>query len=187
VCLTTNRCPVVGCRASCVGKSIERAGRVRHGSREPGQARGTTSIKLKRCVTRPATAATHSVMTLVVMARLQVPIIQQKCLDAVGAVEEAMVDGFPFIVPEEYSNLPQLKVVPIPMYFIPFSYPHPLFPPPRKAPDVLCHASARDGPLFRWTSSSIKLRTHCQGTPPSSPPHASPYTLESLLQRSSSW
>eukprot|EP00193_Tetraselmis_chui_P010667 CAMPEP_0177779138 /NCGR_PEP_ID=MMETSP0491_2-20121128/16395_1 /TAXON_ID=63592 /ORGANISM="Tetraselmis chuii, Strain PLY429" /LENGTH=451 /DNA_ID=CAMNT_0019298593 /DNA_START=174 /DNA_END=1529 /DNA_ORIENTATION=+ len=39
----------------------------------------------------------------------EVPIIQQKCLDAVGAVEEAMVDGFPFIVPEEYSNLPQLK------------------------------------------------------------------------------
>eukprot|EP00873_Tetraselmis_striata_P046079 jgi/Tetstr1/466343/TSEL_010873.t1 len=39
----------------------------------------------------------------------EVPIIQQKCLDAVGAVEEAMVDGFPFAVPDAYAGLPQLK------------------------------------------------------------------------------
>lgn len=30
-------------------------------------------------------------------------------LDKVGAIEEAMVTGFPYEVPEEYSNLPQLK------------------------------------------------------------------------------
>lgn len=39
-----------------------------------------------------------------------VPIIQQKCLDAVGEVEQAMVRGFPFDVPQEYADLPQLKV-----------------------------------------------------------------------------
>ncbi|KAL4856839.1 Peptidyl-prolyl cis-trans isomerase [Chlorella vulgaris] len=38
-----------------------------------------------------------------------VPIIQQKCLDAVGEVEQAMVRGFPFEVPQEYADLPQLK------------------------------------------------------------------------------
>ena len=40
----------------------------------------------------------------------EVPIIQQKCLDYVGNVEEAMVKGFPFEVPAEYASLPQLKV-----------------------------------------------------------------------------
>lgn len=30
-------------------------------------------------------------------------------LEKVGAIEEMMVDGFPYEVPEEYSNLPQLK------------------------------------------------------------------------------
>ena len=39
-----------------------------------------------------------------------VPLQQQACLDRVGAVEEAMVRGFPFEVPQEYANLPQLKV-----------------------------------------------------------------------------
>lgn len=34
---------------------------------------------------------------------------RKKLLDQVGTVEELMVDGFPFEVPEEYSNLPQLK------------------------------------------------------------------------------
>mmetsp|Transcript_16936 Transcript_16936/g.47266 ORF Transcript_16936/g.47266 Transcript_16936/m.47266 type:complete len:456 (-) Transcript_16936:331-1698(-) len=39
----------------------------------------------------------------------EVPIVQQKCLDSVGDIEEAMVDGFPFDVPAEYGKLPQLK------------------------------------------------------------------------------
>jgi len=39
----------------------------------------------------------------------EVPLIQQKCLDYVGDIEEAMVKKFPFEVPAEYSNLPQLK------------------------------------------------------------------------------
>lgn len=40
----------------------------------------------------------------------EVPLVQQRCLDYVGQVEEAMVKGFPFDVPPEYANLPQLKV-----------------------------------------------------------------------------
>lgn len=39
-----------------------------------------------------------------------VPLQQQKALDFVSAVEEAMVKGFPFEVPKEYADLPQLKV-----------------------------------------------------------------------------
>ena len=39
-----------------------------------------------------------------------VPIKQQAALDYVGAVEEAMVGAFPFTVPADYANLPQLKV-----------------------------------------------------------------------------
>jgi cyclophilin family peptidyl-prolyl cis-trans isomerase len=34
---------------------------------------------------------------------------QQQALTYVGAIEEAMVKGFPFTVPSEYDNLPQLK------------------------------------------------------------------------------
>ena len=40
----------------------------------------------------------------------EVPIKQQEVLNFVGAVEEAMVKGFPFEVPAAYANLPQLKV-----------------------------------------------------------------------------
>lgn len=39
----------------------------------------------------------------------EVPVLQQEALAYVGRVEEAMVQGFPFKVPEQYSNLPQLK------------------------------------------------------------------------------
>lgn len=39
----------------------------------------------------------------------EVPIKQQEVLSYVGAIEQAMVNGFPFEVPSEYSNLPQLK------------------------------------------------------------------------------
>jgi cyclophilin family peptidyl-prolyl cis-trans isomerase len=38
----------------------------------------------------------------------EVPIAQQRCLLFVGDIEEAMVRGFPFEVPKEYSNLPVL-------------------------------------------------------------------------------
>lgn len=38
-----------------------------------------------------------------------VPDAQAAALQAVGEVEEAMVKGFPFEVPAEYANLPQLK------------------------------------------------------------------------------
>ena len=34
---------------------------------------------------------------------------QQNCLQYVSNIEEAMVKGFPFAVPPEYSGLPQLK------------------------------------------------------------------------------
>ena len=40
----------------------------------------------------------------------EVPIQQQKALDCVSAIEEAMVQGFPFEVPAQYASLPQLKV-----------------------------------------------------------------------------
>ena len=39
----------------------------------------------------------------------EVPIKQQEVLSYVGDIEQAMVDGFPFEVPAEYANLPQLK------------------------------------------------------------------------------
>ena len=39
-----------------------------------------------------------------------VPENQQNCLQYVSNIEEAMVKGFPFAVPPEYSGLPQLKV-----------------------------------------------------------------------------
>jgi cyclophilin family peptidyl-prolyl cis-trans isomerase len=39
----------------------------------------------------------------------EVPIKQQEVLSYVGDVEQAMVGGFPFEVPSEYANLPQLK------------------------------------------------------------------------------
>ncbi len=39
----------------------------------------------------------------------EVPIKQQEALGFVGAVEEAMVKGFPYEVPTQYSSLPQLK------------------------------------------------------------------------------
>lgn len=35
------------------------------------------------------------------------------CLNLIGDVEQAMVKGFPFTVPKEYDNLPQLKVRPL--------------------------------------------------------------------------
>jgi hypothetical protein len=40
----------------------------------------------------------------------QVPIKQRECLDKVSIIEESMVKGFPFEVPKEYSQLPQLLV-----------------------------------------------------------------------------
>lgn len=38
-----------------------------------------------------------------------IPAYQEQALRYVGAVEEAMVDGFPFKVPEKYARLPQLR------------------------------------------------------------------------------
>ena len=40
----------------------------------------------------------------------EIPALQQDALKYVGRIEEAMVQGFPFKVPEKYANLPQLKV-----------------------------------------------------------------------------
>ena len=39
-----------------------------------------------------------------------VPSAQQNALTYVGQIEEAMMKGFPFTVPSQYDNLPQLKV-----------------------------------------------------------------------------
>ena len=39
-----------------------------------------------------------------------IPIKQQEALGFVGIIEEAMVRGFPYEVPKQYANLPQLKV-----------------------------------------------------------------------------
>lgn len=38
-----------------------------------------------------------------------IPVLQQACLNLVGDIEESMVSGYPFEVPKEYANLPQLK------------------------------------------------------------------------------
>eukprot|EP00882_Tetradesmus_deserticola_P016076 GHRQ01017149.1.p1 GENE.GHRQ01017149.1~~GHRQ01017149.1.p1 ORF type:complete len:433 (+),score=166.05 GHRQ01017149.1:128-1426(+) len=38
-----------------------------------------------------------------------VPLKQRECLETVGSIEEAMVQGFPFEVPNEYANRPLLK------------------------------------------------------------------------------
>lgn len=43
----------------------------------------------------------------------EVPIKQQEALGFVGAVEEAMVKGFPYEVPKQYATLPQLKARPL--------------------------------------------------------------------------
>ena len=39
-----------------------------------------------------------------------IPIKQQEALGFVSIIEEAMVKGFPYEVPKQYANLPQLKV-----------------------------------------------------------------------------
>ncbi|CAL8467454.1 g6992 [Coccomyxa elongata] len=39
----------------------------------------------------------------------EIPIKQQEALGYVGQIEEAMVKGFPYEVPAQYANLPQLK------------------------------------------------------------------------------
>ena len=39
-----------------------------------------------------------------------IPIKQQEALGFVSVIEEAMVKGFPYEVPKQYANLPQLKV-----------------------------------------------------------------------------
>ena len=39
-----------------------------------------------------------------------VPAAQQNALTYIGQIEEAMMKGFPFDVPSQYDNLPQLKV-----------------------------------------------------------------------------
>ncbi len=38
-----------------------------------------------------------------------IPSVQQNALTYVGQIEEAMMKGFPFEVPSQYDNLPQLK------------------------------------------------------------------------------
>lgn len=38
-----------------------------------------------------------------------IPSVQQNALTYVGQIEEAMMKGFPFTVPSQYDNLPQLK------------------------------------------------------------------------------
>ena len=38
-----------------------------------------------------------------------IPSVQQNALTYVGQIEEAMMKGFPFTVPPQYDNLPQLK------------------------------------------------------------------------------
>ena len=40
----------------------------------------------------------------------EIPAKQQEALNFVGTIEESMVKGFPFDVPSQYANLPQLKV-----------------------------------------------------------------------------
>ena len=42
----------------------------------------------------------------------EIPIKQQEALGFVSIIEEAMVKGFPYEVPKQYANLPQLKVGP---------------------------------------------------------------------------
>lgn len=42
-----------------------------------------------------------------------VPAAQQNALTYVGQIEEAMMKGFPFDVPSQYDNLPQLKASPV--------------------------------------------------------------------------
>ena len=40
----------------------------------------------------------------------EIPSKQQEALGFVSIIEEAMVKGFPYEVPKQYANLPQLKV-----------------------------------------------------------------------------
>ena len=63
---------------------------------------GTALTKLCGCRTSDSCGLLHTVQAVVEK--------QQAALTAVGAIEEAMVKGFPFEVPAAYDNLPQLKV-----------------------------------------------------------------------------
>ena len=49
----------------------------------------------------------------------EIPIKQQEALGFVGAMEEAMVKGFPYKVPAQYANLPQLKARALSTYLLP--------------------------------------------------------------------
>jgi hypothetical protein len=49
-------------------------------------------------------------LCVLILSNTQVPIKQRECLDKVSIIEESMVKGFPFEVPKEYSQLPQLLV-----------------------------------------------------------------------------
>lgn len=44
-----------------------------------------------------------------------IPSVQQNALTYVGQIEEAMMKGFPFEVPSQYDNLPQLKASSCPL------------------------------------------------------------------------
>ncbi len=46
----------------------------------------------------------------------EVPDLQQDALTYVGRIEEAMVQGFPFKVPERFASLPQLKASLCPLH-----------------------------------------------------------------------
>lgn len=47
--------------------------------------------------------------TVKVQDKQEVPLLQQELLRYVGDIEQDMVKGFPFEIPQEYSNLPALK------------------------------------------------------------------------------
>ncbi len=49
-------------------------------------------------------------MCVCVCTCVQVPIKQREALSYVSTIEESMVKAFPFTVPSEYDNLPQLLV-----------------------------------------------------------------------------
>ena len=69
----------------------------------------SSSVCLLPLSSPPLQSLTEFQAVLDAQDKQAVPIKQQQALDYVGAVEEAMVGAFPFTVPADYANLPQLR------------------------------------------------------------------------------
>lgn len=87
----------------------------------------------------------------------EIPLKQQEALGFVGQIEEAMVKGFPYEVPAQYANLPQLKVPP----YLMLSYL--LHATALPAPEVLDGSVAVSAWLKHWSLFACFLLLFARG------------------------